>query len=395
MSVRPRTWTTNGVEHKGWQADYTDAAGNRKRKQFKLKKDAEAFVARAKTEVADGTHIAPGDSISVGEGGDLWIKAKQRAGREVATVDQYKQHVDLHIKPFIGGMKLSDLTPARLSKFEDDLIDAGRSQAMVRKVLVSLGKVFAFGVEYGHTPTNPTTDISNVARPADLPDANRPWTPDEAVAILAAPIHLAAPIAMAAYLGLREGDIIKMSKGALAERLLSLTTSKTRRPLELPVCDDLWAILKRYSAWREALWDERRRKAAAKNSREDIQDLVMTMFVNSRGKAWTADGFRTSWGKWRDELAEAKRIAPGITFHGARHGVATVLAECGYEPQQVKHLLGHGSETMTEHYQRRAKRRGMLKDMTDAVQMAYRQVGKSTVVGLDTFPVRSAENGQG
>lgn len=297
---------------------------------------------------------------------------------------------------------LGDTQNHALTRFTPPLIAGLRDAAaeahgfkFANQMLVSLGKVFAFGVEYGHVTTNPTNDISNVARPADLPDANRPWTPEEAVDILTAPIHLAAPIAMAAYLGLREGDIIKMSKGALAERLLSLTTSKTRRALELPVCDDLWAILKRYNAWREALWDERRRKATAKNSREDIQDLVMTMFVNSRGKAWTGDGFRTSWGKWRDELAEAKKIAPGITFHGARHGVATVLAECGYEPQQVKHLLGHGSETMTEHYQRRAKRRGMLKEMTDAVQIAYRQVGKSTVVGLDTFPVRSAENGPG
>lgn len=33
MSVRPSTWTTNGVEHKGWQADYTDAAGNRRHMQ--------------------------------------------------------------------------------------------------------------------------------------------------------------------------------------------------------------------------------------------------------------------------------------------------------------------------------------------------------------------------
>ncbi|KFL31407.1 hypothetical protein JP75_07535 [Devosia riboflavina] len=297
---------------------------------------------------------------------------------------------------------LGDVQNHMLDRFKPKVITELRDIASelsgfkhANQLLITLSKVFAYGVEYGHCQSNPVSDISSVARPTDLPDANRPWMPEEAVTILAAPIHLAAPIAMAAYLGLREGDIIKMSKGAITERLLSLTTSKTRRALELPVCDDLWAILKRYNAWREALWEERRRKAAAKNSREDIQDLVMTMFVNTRGKAWTSDGFRTSWGKWRDEVEEAKKVAPGITFHGARHGVATVLAECGYEPQQVKHLLGHGSETMTEHYQRRAKRRGMLKDMTDAVQMAYRNAGQSTVVGLDTFPVRSAENGQG
>lgn len=297
----------------------------------------------------------------------------------------------------LGGAQdnmLDRFKPKTISGLRDDAA-ATHGFKFANQVLITLNKVFAYGVEYGHLPANPVVSISAVARPTDLPDANRPWTPDEAVAILAAPIHLAAPIAMAAYLGLREGDIIKMSKGALTERLLSLTTSKTRRALELPVCDDLWTILRRYNAWRDALWDERRQKAAAKNSREDIQDLVMTMFVNTRGKAWTSDGFRTSWGKWRDEVEEAKKVGPGITFHGARHGVATVLAECGYEPQQVKHLLGHGSETMTEHYQRRAKRRGMLKDMAEAVEKAYRNAGKSAVVGLDTFPVRSAENGQG
>jgi len=44
---------------------------------------------------------------------------------------------------------------------------------------------------------------------------------------------------------------------------------------------------------------------------------------------------------------------------------------------------------MTEHYQRRAKRRGMLKDMTDAVQMAYRLGGENVVV------LGPADNGSG
>jgi integrase len=250
------------------------------------------------------------------------------------------------------------------------------------QLVVCLRMIFAFGVEYGHMRDNPAEAIGPVARPADLPEANRPWTPAEAVAAMTAPIYLAAPIAVAAYLGIREGDIIALSKAALAERLLGLTTSKTRRALELPVCDDLWAILKAYLAWRETFWAAKLAKAEAKGSREVIQDLAMTLFVNSRGKPWTADGFRTSWGKWRDDLLEAKKIGPGLTFHGARHGVATILAESGFEAEKVKHLLGHGSETITEHYSRRAKRRTMLKGMADAVQSAYRAAGKN-VVTLD------------
>ena len=33
MSIRQRTWTTNGVEHKAWQVSYTDANGKRQRPQ--------------------------------------------------------------------------------------------------------------------------------------------------------------------------------------------------------------------------------------------------------------------------------------------------------------------------------------------------------------------------
>lgn len=248
------------------------------------------------------------------------------------------------------------------------------------QVVVSLKMIFAFGVEYGHLKSNPAKDVAAVPRPTSLPDANRPWSPAEAVELLKAPIYLAAPIALAAYLGVREGDILKMPKSALADQLLSLTTSKTRRSLELPVCDDLWAILMAFQKWRAALWEAKRERAKKTRPREDVQDLVMTLLVNSRGAPWTADGFRTSWGKWRDGLLEAKKIKAGVTFHGGRHTVATILAESGFEGEKVKHLLGHGSETITEHYSRRAKRRAMLKEMADAVQAAYRVAGGNVVL---------------
>lgn len=83
-------------------------------------------------------------------------------------------------------------------------------------------------------------------------------------------------------------------------------------------------------------------------------------------------------GKWRDDLLEAKKTAPGFTFHGGRHTIATILAESGFDGYKVKHLLDHGSETITEHYSRSAKRRAMLKKMADAVQAAHRAAGGKT-----------------
>lgn len=333
----------------------------------------------------------------------LYQPLSPKAGTLRVLVDEYKAKSD-HWKHGLRDRtrkdyervfkSLESVMDDALIRFKPPVIVAMRDKAasahgfkFANQMLVTLKAAFAFGVEYGHITSNPAADISPKPRPADLPDVNRPWTPKEAVELMKAPIYIAAPIAMAAYLGVREGDILAMPTSAIDGRLLSLTTSKTRRTIELPVCDDLWSILLRFKSWRAAYWAERQKRLEQKGSREIAEDNAMTMFVNSRGKPWTADGFRTSWGKWRDELANENKIGPGITFHGARHTVATILAECGYEAHQVKHLLGHGSETMTEHYQRRAKRRGMLKDMTEAVQMAYRLGGENVA------PMGRIENG--
>ena len=166
----------------------------------------------------DGTHIAPGDSITVEEAGKLWITAKQRAGREQATIDQYKQHVELHIVPFIGAMKLPDLSPPRLSKFEDDLIEAGRSSAMVRKVMVSLGSIIANAQKRGHVHRNVVRDMRGLNGGSDARAEKRAKaklrvgvdipSPEEVKAILGALQGRWRPLLMTAiFTGLRASEL--------------------------------------------------------------------------------------------------------------------------------------------------------------------------------------------
>jgi integrase len=52
-----------------------------------------------------------------------------------------------------------------------------------------------------------------------------------------------------------------------------------------------------------------------------------TLAVSSRGQSWTEDGFRTSWRKLRLRLEAAGNVQPGLTIHGLRHTVATILRE--------------------------------------------------------------------
>jgi integrase len=111
MSIRKRTWkNADDVEKAAWVVDYVDQSGKRRLKSFERKKNADSFNTTAKNEVRVGIHTADSASITVGEAGDRWLAACTSAGLERTSVDAYRSHVDLHIKPFLGARKLSQLT---------------------------------------------------------------------------------------------------------------------------------------------------------------------------------------------------------------------------------------------------------------------------------------------
>ncbi len=160
MSVRKRKWLTrSGQVREAWIVDYTDRQGERHIETFDKKKDADARHAEVKVDVRAGVHVAPSKSVTVKEAGKSWIAAVEAAGLERATIKQYKEHVDQHIVPFIGTVKLSDLSAQAVRKFEDRLREEGRSPAMVRKVVGSLGSLLAVAQEQGLAARNPVRDL--------------------------------------------------------------------------------------------------------------------------------------------------------------------------------------------------------------------------------------------
>lgn len=164
MSVRPRKWTSNGVAKSAWVVDYLDAAGKRRHRTFPTKREAKEFEARSSVEVKEGSHIADRDTVTVAKAGELWIKAARDAGLERTTVDQYSQHLELHIKPTIGGMLLSKTTPPVIRGMEDTLRDTGRSAVMIKKVRGSVGALFSDAMDRGLALRNPVRDTAKTRR---------------------------------------------------------------------------------------------------------------------------------------------------------------------------------------------------------------------------------------
>jgi integrase len=160
MSVRKRSWlTSKGEKREAWIVDYFDQEGQRHIETFERKKDAEARHAEVKVDVKAGVHIAPSKSITVKQAGASWIEAADAHALERATVKQYGEHLRLHIAPCIGALKLSDLSAHTVRKFEDKLREQGRSPALIRKVLVSLGSILADAQEQGLAARNAVRDL--------------------------------------------------------------------------------------------------------------------------------------------------------------------------------------------------------------------------------------------
>ncbi|MET3899698.1 integrase [Devosia sp. UYZn731] len=158
MSVRKRpTPRKDGTFP--WVVDYVDVAGKRRLKTFDKKKDADAFAARSSVEVSDGVHVADSASITIEEAGKNWIATCKANGLERTSIEPYETHLKLHIVPLIGKALVSRMSVPSIRDFEDKLRAKGLSQAMIRRVVGSVGALIGDAQERGQAMHNPVREM--------------------------------------------------------------------------------------------------------------------------------------------------------------------------------------------------------------------------------------------
>ena len=229
----------------------------------------------------------------------------------------------------------------------------GRGRA--NYLLATLSMLFNWAINHGLADHNPAQGIKKIKRPRDLPDANRPWTDAERIAVLeAAPWKLKVAIALCMYSGLREGDALRLRKDQYDGSIISIKTAKAGKEVICVVPDVLHLLLKKAPP-----------------------HFAETLAANSRGKSWTEDGFRTEWMKLRYRLEQEGKIEKGLTIHGLRHTVGKTLKELGYENKEIALALGH-TEAMAAHYSKKAD----LTNLSHKMTAAFNNVEKEKVSNL-------------
>jgi integrase len=165
MSVRKRKWTTSRGEAKeAWVVDYTDGQGNRHIKTFKQQKKAKDYAATVAVDINRGVHTS--SKATIAEAGAKWLDDCE--GRlERATIEAYRQHLNDHIVPYLGAVKLSQLTVPLVREFSDKLRKNGRAPAMTKRIIGDLGSILADAQERGLVAQNVVRSLSHRKKTRD------------------------------------------------------------------------------------------------------------------------------------------------------------------------------------------------------------------------------------
>jgi integrase len=322
---------------------------------FRTRKEAQAAMAKVMVAVEQQIYVAPA-RVTVREYlTKEWLPAVKATIRP-STYNSYVQHVDCHIVPYIGSIKLTKLTGAQANALYARLAETGTdgrralSPQTIHHVHACLHKACRDAVRWGQLSRNPLDAADPPRARGDGAKEMKTWTKEELRAFLEAiadeRLHaLWHTIAMTGMrrgeaLGLRWGDV-DFEAGRLAIRRalipvgrdVVVSEPKTARGRRVIAIDpDTVEVLKAQAARQldeQKLWGEGWTDSGYVFTAEDGQYLHPERVSRY----------------WRQAIRRA--MVPKIRLHDLRHTHATLALQAGVHPKVVSERLGHATVAMT------------------------------------------------
>ena len=182
-SIHKKTVVRKGEKYEYWEAQvtvgYDLGTGKQIRKTYtgKSMKEVREKMQAAAAAVQTGDYFEP-SKITVAAWFDLWFQ-DYCGDKKFLTVKQYKSMTETHIKPALGAVKLSKLTPPMIQKFYNELQRTGRtitekdkktgkittrqeplSAKTVKNIHGIMSKALSTAVDVGYIKSNPTERVT-------------------------------------------------------------------------------------------------------------------------------------------------------------------------------------------------------------------------------------------
>lgn len=281
---------------------------------------------------------------------DEWLEETERLDLSPTTIRNYKSQVEHSIRPRLGKVLLSRLTPKHLDDLYGTLKADGLSAKSIRNVHAIISAALHQSVRWGWTRSS----VADMAKPPRVPQRRVKAPSVEVVQNIIEEAEERDPrlsplLILAAMTGMRRGElcalrwtdvdlengVIEVARslvvvpGGLAEK-----STKTGRARHVALDPVAVALLTEH------------RQMCEKNVKEAGGTLADDAFVFSPFVEATTpfrpDNVTGFFSRIRDAVA-----APTVRLHDLRHFTATQLIAAGVDVRTVAERLGHADASLT------------------------------------------------
>jgi len=323
---------------------------------FATQKECQAAMNKLLVAVEQHNYSAPTKASVKDYLKKEWLPAVKATIRP-STYGSYVQHVDCHIVPHIGTVKLQKLSGSQVNALYAKLADTGRkdgkkglSAMTIHHVHSCLHKACKDAVRWGHISRNPLDAADPPRKKSDGSREMRTWSKEQLRAFLDATAdeRLSPLWHTIAMTGMRRGEAIglRWSDVDLEAGRLSVRRALIPSGRDVIVSEPKTIKGRRVIAIDPGTVDVLKAQAARQLDEQKEWDEAWVetglVFTLENGEALDPESVSRYW-----RQAVKMSMLPPIRLHDLRHTHATLALQAGIHPKVVSERLGHATVSIT------------------------------------------------
>jgi len=323
---------------------------------FATQKECQAAMNKLLVAVEQHNYTAPTKASVKDYLTKEWLPAVKSTIRP-STFNSYVQHVECHIVPHIGTVKLQKLSGSQVNALYAKLAETGRkdgkkglSTMTIHHVHACLHKACKDAVRWGHISRNPLDAADPPRKKGDGSKEMRTWTKEQLKAFLdaVADERLSALWHTIAMTGMRRGEAIglRWSDVDLENGRLSVRRALIPNGRDVIVSEPKTIKGRRVIALDpgtvEVLKAQAARQLDEQKEWDDAWIETGLVFTLENGEALDPESVSRYW-----RQAVKQSLLPSIRLHDLRHTHATLALQAGIHPKVVSERLGHATVSIT------------------------------------------------
>lgn len=221
-------------------------------------------------------------------------------------------------------------------KWRDQWADQARTPDYA---ISAVSTLFAWARQKGYTKADPTADIKSLYQSDRSDIIWRPehfeWAQKNVGAAFYRLIRLAAAI------GMREGDLIRLPDASVGTNSIARRTSKRNRLAVIPLTPEAKAVIA----------DMREAKAKHEATAGKGAIVATTLATNEHGRPWTKAGVASALRRMKAAVARDPKAPAGMAdlhLHDLRGNAATGLRLAGYRAPRIALILSWSEKRVEE-----------------------------------------------